>query len=190
MKIVTTSRPALAGIAISSLFGLPGCGPYTAAPQRYSESWSGFRVDLPEGWLHCTQDKTGYTITRDGLRLEKITTRVTRIGEKLEGTDRVYNPGMLPHEAAELTVGLLRTSKGASRFEVEHIDTARIGGQDGYRIDAVYVDESGLRKRMRVYGVILGKYVCELVYDAAEPIYFQKHEAEFQAMVSSARVSR
>lgn len=190
MRTISRRRFVVMGLAVVLLFFFSGCGPYVRASKRYSEFSSGLQADLPEGWLQYTEAKNGYTITRDGLRLEKITIRTTRVGKKIEGIDRVYNAGMMPHEVADLSVGLAKAQSEMRSFEIRKIDAARVAGQDGYRVDAVYIDEGGLHKGLRMYGAILGKYVCELVYEAAEPVYFQKYENTFQNIVSSLKVGR
>ena len=190
MIITSRTRCILMGSAITFVVVATGCGPYVSAPKRYSEFGSRLQVDLPEGWLQYTESKDGYTITHDGLRLEKITINTTKVGKKIEGIDRVYNAGMMPHEVADLSVGLIKAKPDMKSFEVERIDAAKMGGQDGYRVDARYVDEGGLYKRVRMYGAILGKYVCELIYEAADPVYFQKHESTFQNVVSSVKIGQ
>ncbi len=80
------------------------------------------------------------------------------------------------------------TKPEMKNFEVEKIDTAKMAGRDGYRVDAKCIDEGGLPKRLRLYGAVVGKYVCEFLYEAAEPDYFHKYEGAFENTVSSVKV--
>ena len=187
MTITSHARYLLAVSSITLLITVAGCGPYVSAPKRYSDFGSGLHADLPSGWLQYTESKDGFTITRDGLRLEKITIRTTRVGKKIEGIDRVYDANMMPHEVADLSIGLMKAKPDMKSFEVEKIDTARMAGQDGYKVDARYIDEGGLCKRLRLYGAVMGKYVCEFLYEAAEPDYFHRYEDAFENTVSSVK---
>jgi hypothetical protein len=189
----TTSRcirVLAVGLLGAVLAAATGCSEYVTAPRRYSEFGSRIQVELPRGWLQHTKAKDGFTITKDGLRLEKITIRIVRLGEKLKETDRIYTSGMMPNDAADLSVGLVKARPDIRNFEVASIDAAQFAGRDGYRVDAMYIDEGGLIRRMRMYGAVLDRHVCELTYEAAEPVYFQKYEGDFQKMVASVRVGR
>lgn len=55
-----------------------GCATYTRADDAFKHGRAGFVVDLPDGWLRYTPARPAYVLTRDGLRLETITIRVTR----------------------------------------------------------------------------------------------------------------
>ena len=189
MKLDVGIRVMTLGLAASFL-GTVGCATYSPVSRRYSEFGSGLRADLPKGWLRFNPAKDGCTITRDGLRLERVTLRTHRVGKKIEGTDRVYSAGMMPYEAADLSVGLLKAQPDVKGFEVQEIDATRVAGQEGYQIDARYVDGAGLGKRLRICGAMAGKYVYELVYEAAEAVYFQKYERVFEGIVSSVRIAR
>ena len=184
-----TSRTFLiAGVIIAFVFVISGCGPFVPAPKRYSEFNSGLQVDLPQKWLQFTKAKNGFTITRDGLRLEKITIKTTKVGKKIEGIERVYLPNMLPHEVADLSIGLIKAQPDVKSFEVHKVNAIQLAGQDGYRVDAVYIDEGGLVKRIRMDGAIVGKYVYELIYEAVDQVYFQKYESIYQNIVSSVKI--
>jgi hypothetical protein len=181
---------AVVVLAMLSLFGVSGCALYRPVGKAYSHWSSGLQIKLPEKWLQYTQAKSGFVITRDGLRLERITINAIRVGKKLEGTERVYRSGMIPYEAAELTIGRIRNQEQVRNFAVEKIDTASLAGRDAFQVDAAYADEGGLRKRMRVYGAVIGNYFCEIVFEAADLVYFSKYENACQSVVSSAKLTR
>ena len=181
---------AVTVVCMLGFLGMSGCATYSRAPAKYAQRSSGFQVTLPTGWLRYTPAQSGMTITRDGMRLEKITILVTRFGKELPGTKRVYNADMLPHEAADLFIELAKAQNDTHNFEVGKIDLTPVANQDGFRIDAAYVDEQGLHKKIRTYGVVTDTHVCNLVFDAANPTYFKRYEDVFKSIVDSARFVR
>ena len=109
---------------------------------------------------------------------------------KIPGTERVYRPSMLPQEIAELSLGLTESSDQTKNFEIQNIELADVADYDGYRARAVYVDPVGLRKRLEIVGAPIQNYVCELIYIAADEVYFDRYYEIFADVVSSARVKR
>ncbi len=179
--------PSVAFAAVVFLIMLPGCATYSRAHSSYRHRQTGLQMELPAGWLQYTPAHPGLTLTRDGLRLECISILVTKCGAKLPGTQRVYRADMLPHELAELSLGLIESSEATKNFQIERVELVPIAGRDGFQADAIFVDEGGLPKRLRVVGFAIGQYVCELRYSAAATAYFEKYEPAFQAVVASIR---
>jgi len=124
--------------------------------------------------------------TRDGLRLEAIWISVKRMGKKLEGTRRLYQPSMLPHEIAELTLGLLEARDDTKNFQTEQIELKEVVGVEGYEARARFVDAGGLPKRLLLRGAALHGYVCEFGYVAAETAYYERYLPAYEEIVSSA----
>jgi len=165
-----------------------GCGPYLSAGKTYRNYATRLRVDLPEGWLQFTPERPACVITKDGFRLETISIRVTKLGKKLPATKRVYRADMLPHEIAQLSLGLMESSDEAKDFQVQEIQLAKVAGHNGYKACASFVDKQGLRKRLCLYGAVIGDSLCELRYTAAEHVYYERYLPAFEQMVVSAKV--
>lgn len=167
---------------------MAGCATYRPVDNLYTNPQIRLQAQAPQGWQQFTSDRTAYVITRDGLRLEAISVRVVKMGKKLPGTERVYRSDMLPHEIAQLSLGLLESSDGAKNAKVEKVELAKVAGRNGYKAAAVYTDKEGLRKRLCLYGVVIGDSVCEFRYNAAEKAFYGKYLSAFEQMVASAKV--
>ncbi|MCH8251341.1 MAG: hypothetical protein IID36_02695 [Planctomycetes bacterium] len=179
--------PALA--AFGGVFFLSGCATYVPVPKAYHHSNARLSVAPPSGWLRYQDTGAAFVITRDGLQLERIRIRVVRIGKKLGSSRRAYRSDMLPHEIAQLTLGLIEARSETKGFKVHDIELAEVVGRDGYKVDATFRTRRGLRKRLRIYGAAVNGYVCEFHFLAADPVYFEKYAPDFEAMVASARIT-
>jgi hypothetical protein len=147
-------------------------------------------VAVPDGWLRYNPENPALVITKDGLQLEAIRVSMTRAGKRLEGTERRYQRGMLPHEVADLSLALIKAREDTNDFQIESMDFATIAGHEGFHAKASYLDETGLKKRLWLFGSMIDGYACQLHFVAAEPIYFDKYLPVFQQLVSSAVVKR
>lgn len=175
---------------VAMLAWLSGCATYSPTGREYRLPSTGVKVTLPSGWLHYTPQRDSFVITRDGLRLERVTISATRCGKKIAGTEKVISPGLLPIELAEISMGLLQSQETVKNLNTQNIELANVAGQPGYRIDAVFVDEHGLPMRMRSYGAIIVDGACEFRLIAAEPVYFEKYLPALEELVASARIGR
>jgi hypothetical protein len=180
-----TSMPVLATLMLAQF---SGCATYSRVGESYRHGRTRLEVKLPAGWLRYNPARPAFAMTRDGLRLESITISVTRAGKELAGTDRVYQAKMLPHEAAELSLGLIETREDTKHFSVDKIELATVAGHEGYRADATYVDSQGLPKRLWMYGALITDHLCEFSYTGAESVYFERYLPVFKELVASARV--
>lgn len=167
------------------LLASPGCSTYSRTQGVLEHKKAGVRVSLPTDWLVYRPDRPALTLTRDGLRLERITISVTRHGEKAHGTERAYRAGMLPHEIAELSLGILANEEATKNFEIERVEMVSVAGRDGYSAEAVYVDGAGLPMRLRMIGFHAEEHVCELRFVAADAAYFKRYAPVFDAVVAS-----
>ena len=183
MRIPPASRSLVFALLLPFVVG---CAAYSPAGKSFRHWRTGLRVTLPPGWLRYGAAKQDLMLTSDGLRLESISISLHRMGKKLPGTERTYRKEMLPAEVAELSLGLLESGGYAKNLRVERIGPVTVAGRDGYRADALFVDGGGLTKRMRLYGTVLGEYVCEMRFEGAETVYYTKHLPAFEVMVASA----
>jgi hypothetical protein len=167
-----------------------GCSTYSRVGREYRHSGAKLRVSLPSGWLRFRPARDAYVFTRDGLQLERISIRLTKTGKKLAGTDRTYNTGMLPHEIAELSLGILDARDDTKNFVVERIDLATVAGYEGYVASATYTTPAGLPMRVRLCGALIGEYVCEFQYAAAADVYYHRYLTTFEELVSTAKIDR
>ena len=166
-----------------------GCATYSAVKSPFTHRAAQLRIDLPQGWLRYNPANPALTMTRDGLRLERITVALTHLGKKLPDTQRVFHENMLPHELAMFSLGLIEARDDTVNFEIEKIELAAIAGRDAYLAHARYADDGGLPKRLKMYGTIIGDYVCEFAYEAAELVYFDKYDKIFEDLVASAKMA-
>jgi hypothetical protein len=180
-------RKVLVGLGLCLTWLTAGCMTYEPAGKAWSSSQAQIETSVPERWLQFTPAKPSYVITRDGLRLEKITIDVTKIGKPLAGTERTYREGMTAREMADLAAGILAGRDDMSGFRVERIEPVTIAGAPGFRVLATFTDPAGLRKRLCLCGAMIRGYVCEFKYESAEQTYFDRYLAEFEKMVTSAR---
>lgn len=167
---------------------LVGCATYSRSADSYRHRKTKLQVALPDDWLRYNPARPVLTLTRDGLRLESISISMTKAGKKIPGTERVYQTQMLPHEIAELSLGLFEGRDDTKNFSIEKIELATVAGKDAYKADAIYIDAQGLPLRLRAYGVVIADYICEFRYVAARPIYFEKYLPVFERIVASASV--
>ena len=182
-----TIRLGVLVVFLPVLVVVAGCATYMRADSTFEHRRSGLVVDLPAGWLRYTPARPIYAITRDGLRLEAITISVTKVGEKIKGTERSYRANMLPNEVAELSLGVIEARDVTKNFEVKAIEPAKLAGHDGYQASAAFTDPLGLRKRLLLHGAVINGYVVEMMYEAAERVYFDKYVDAYRKVVSSAR---
>jgi len=182
-------RPTVVLVAVL-LVQLFGCATYSRMGQSYRHGRTGLEVKLPAGWLRYNPARPACMITRDGLRLDAVTIATTRTGKDIPGTDRVYQSNMLPHEVAELSLGLIEARDDTKNFTVDKIELASVAEHEGYQADARYVDARGLPQRLRIYGTVIADHICEFRYTGAESVYFERYLSEFEETVSSAKVVR
>lgn len=177
-------------LSLVALLFSSGCSTYSAVGKEYRNSRIRLRVPLPAGWLRYRPARNEFVLTRDGLLLEQISIRLSKIGKKLARTKRVYTSGMLAHEIAELSLGVLDGRDDTKNFETEGIDLAKLAGHDGYVADARYATPSGLPMRLRLYGAMIGDYVCELEYAAANDVYYARYLTVFESLVAAAAIDK
>ncbi len=165
-----------------------GCAKYEPIRGTYRDRGPKILVEVPDGWLRFNPGRPDCVMTRDGLRLEKMIIRVTQMGKKVKGTERVYREDMLPPEIAELTLGMARQKQEYVNLEVGQIELARVAGREAYKATAVYTDGAGLHKRLCIYGVPINGHVCEFGYEAASDEYYDRYWPVFERLVGSVKV--
>ncbi len=185
-------RLSLSSLKWFSLLVFPlltiGCSTYSSAGSQFKERHSRLVIPLPQGWLRYNDAKGAYVVTKDGLRLEQIAIRTIKVGDKIQGTARVYQSGMLPNEIAELSLGLMEARDETKNFKTKTIEATSIAGHDGFLAEADYVDSGGLPKRARLCGALLGEHVIQIAYVAARDVYFEKYLPAYQQMLKSAHI--
>lgn len=186
--MVDRASPFILILSLAALVFSSGCSTYSAVGKEYRNSRTRLRVPLPAGWLRYRPARNEYVLTRDGLLLEQISIRLSRIGKKLPRTKRVYTSGMLAHEIAELSLGVLDAHEDTKNFKIEEIALATLAGLDGYVANARYATPDGLPMRLRLYGAMIGDYVCEIEYAAADDVYYDRYLPVFETLVSEAAV--
>ncbi len=179
-------------LPILFLFFLAGCAslsPWTQLKKaEYKDGARDFAATIPVGWMRF--NLTGYFImTRDGTVLNRIVVGRQKNNTKLEFTKKVYTKDMTPQELSEIEADNLGSSDQIGRVEILSNKPAKIGGQDGFRIEYVYVvTEGGLRGRGVQYGFRHKDWVYRVFYEASAQYYFDAYRKDFDRFVESFRL--
>jgi hypothetical protein len=154
-------------------------------PGYKSDNWFGpkYAFDIPEGWLQLNAGE-GFTATRDGWSLQKITVRELDPDKPLAHTKKTVRAGMSPRELSELLVDDIRAS-GANAVTVVDSKPATLSGARGFRTVVAYKTSEGLPRRFVLAGAFVGDRVWQLGYDAPERVYFQKDLPTFEKALAS-----
>lgn len=87
------------------------------------------------------------------------------------------------------TVGLdLRSTPEVFNFEVQESTSATVGGIPGFRLLCAWKTRDGLRHKRLHYGVLDGKWVYRLIYQAAARHNFERDLPPFEQVRESVRL--
>jgi len=170
------------------LLFLAGCAPYTAVGGKLAFSQQGFEVDLPQAWYQAREVGDALVITRDGLPLQFIRIERVLVGEDLSHTKRKFAARMVPQNAAEIEVDDLRASPDFYNFELFENTPVTVGGKPGFRLLYSWKTKDGLRLKRVQNGLVDGKWVYRLIYQAAARHYFDKDLPTFERVRESFRL--
>lgn len=177
-------RPVI-GIWVALTLMLAACaGPWKSAPGQLSApQWS---IASPEGWMHlCTQESE--MLSKDGPYLEYILVQSRSLEQGFRFTNQKLNPGMLPHEAAQLITDNLHSDPLIRQFRLLASEPAMVGGHAGFRLLYSYRDQFGVEIKTIYYGVILPDLFFNMRYTATQRHYFEKELPVFYKVFDSLR---
>jgi hypothetical protein len=151
-------------------------------------SGAGYTLDLPKGWM-ASKNTKNMGITRDGLALQQIRVRIADITKQDdEDAKKILKKGMLPQEAAERVLDIMRSDKSLSQFTLVENAPAQIGGREGFRLVYTYRNDP-VRYRTVYYGLLQGETFYRISYTAPVRYYFDKDVAVFEAIVKSFKLT-
>ncbi len=174
--------------AIVLCLSLAGCSNWKSAEGTYASQEANYAVIFPAGWKVALAEDTAGVFTRDGLALQEIRIDRLSITRQLPNTKKTITPSMLPQEVAEVVVDDISMdfSKGNKRVTENVPDS--IGGRPGFRIAFEYRTESGLKKLSIVRGMVAGKSLYLVRYDAPARHYYAKDLPVYEAVCRSFRL--
>lgn len=190
MKSVIRFSLLLAGLALA------GCAPFTLVEDK-PVTVGAFTVQPQMVWNSGRTNESHVTLwTVDGLGLNSLLF-FSDIGNgdalmELPNTEkkdtRPYSSTMLPDEVAEL-VGYYFTHTGSRELKLGPVQPVHLGSQQGFRFDATYVTEAGLKmKAMATFAQPNGKLDLILFY-APEEYYFGHMAGPVEKLFETATVS-
>lgn len=193
-------RPALA-LAVTLLIGtapalansLIAPGPATGiAKSRFSAAPAG-------EWnrLSARESKKAETWTLDGPELNRVVFfGGVAVGEPLlRESDKKRKPlprvtaGMLITDIPQLLETSYRTQGRASRFTVELVEPAQVGGHQGVRFTYTFVGEADeVERRGEAMGAIVSGQLYLTTYEAPALYFFDRDLARFRQLASTLRM--
>jgi hypothetical protein len=165
---------------------LTACAPWQPAPQRLSISrWS---VEVPDGWMRLrTPDYE--MLSKDGPYLQFILIQARPMNYQFRFTRQRMTPDLLPHEAARVIIGNLRSDPQIKDFKLISNTPAAMAGEMGFRLEYTYVDPQGVDTQGIYCGMLLPDLFIDLQYTAAKRYYFAKDAASFEQVFRSFRLA-
>jgi hypothetical protein len=172
---------------VAAALMLTACaGPWKTAPDQLSApQWS---ITSPEGWMHLNTGGSEM-LSKDGPYLEYILIQSRSLSQEFRFTSQKLNPGMLPHEAAQLITDNMRSDPLIRQFRLLASEPARVGGHPGFRLTYGYQDQNGVALKSIYYGVIMPDVFFNLRYTAAQRHYFDKELPAFDAVFQSLQLA-
>lgn len=127
-------------------------------------------------------------LSKDGPYLQYILIQARPVDRSFRFTHRKLNPGMLPHEAAQVVVDSLSSDPKIRQFTVIGNEPAILDHSLGFKLAYSYVDPQGVDILSVYYGVIIDQLFFNLRYAAAKRHYFSKDLAEFERIRDNLRL--
>jgi len=177
--------------AVLLLFGAAACA--TAPPMwvpagaSFTPDSGRYSLELPAGWMRLNEPGRVFA-SKDGPFLQRIDVRVLEVGKPLPGIKKLFAPGMLPQEAAEVAQDEILSAPGMQGATLLENAPASLGGRPGYKLVVGYKDADGLKMRGLIYGALDGDAVYQLIYRAPERYYFQRDLPTFEQVRASFRI--
>jgi hypothetical protein len=184
MSELNINRPVIIVCAVMTLMLTACAGPWNTAPDQLSEpQWS---ITPPEGWMHLSTQESEM-LSKDGPYLEYILIQSRPLAQRFRYTKQKLNPGMLPHEAAQLITDNMRSDPLIRQFRLLASEPTMVGGHDGFRLTYTYQDPSGVEIKTIYCGVILPNLFFNLRYTATQRHYFDEELPAFDKVLESLR---
>ncbi len=147
-----------------------------SAPQ-----WS---IAAPEGWMHLRLPGSEM-LTKNGPYLEYMLIQSRPLTKTFRFTKQVLDPGMLPHEAAQLIVDNLRSDPRFRSFRLVASEPAVVADRTGFKLTYSHLDTHGVTMKTIYYGFLLPDRFFNIRYTAAQRHYFAHGLPAFETVLSS-----
>lgn len=151
-------------------------------------------VEWPQGWMKFTPaeanesaQKEGliFIATRDGVGLQAITFKRRTLDQGFIYTTKKANPGMLPHELAEIMLDDLQADPDLIDLQVVENSPSTLDGVPGYKLVVRYRTKAGLPKQTVYYGCLEKGLLYSLIYDAPQRHYYALDLPTFESVKKS-----
>jgi hypothetical protein len=173
----------LAGIWLVAAVMLSACaGPWQ--PIRgdlTSPQWS---IAAPEGWMHLSMPDSEM-LTKNGPYLEYMLVQSRPLTKRFRFTKQTLDPGMLPHEAAQLIIDNLRSDRRFRGFRLLTSEPAIVADRAGFKLTYRYLDKYGVTMKTVYYGVLMPDQYFNIRYTAAQRYYFDQELTTFNDVLGS-----
>ena len=157
-------------------------GPWKTVPADLSApQWS---ITTPQGWMHLSMPESEM-LSKNGPYLEYILIQARPLTQRFRFTRQALNPGMLPHEAADLILDNLRSDPLVRNFRLLSSEPATVAGRSGFKLTYSFSDKHGVTTKTIYYGALLTDQFFNIRYTAAQRFYFDKELPTFNNVVSS-----
>lgn len=167
---------------------LAGCAPYTAVGGKLAFPHQGFEVDLPQGWYQAREVGDALLVTKESLSLQFIRIERVSVEDQLPHSKKKFTARMPANDAADIEVQDLRASPDLFNFELLDNNPGSIGGKQGFKLVYTWKTKDGLRLNRVQNGLVDGKWVYRLIYQAAARYYFDHDLATFERVQESFRL--
>ena len=173
------------GLWVALTLMLVACaGPWKSAPDQLNvRQWS---ISPPQGWMYLSTTQSEM-LSKNGPYLEYILIQSRPLEKRFRYTKQKLNPGMLPHEAAQLITGNMRSDPLIRHFRLLSSEPATVGGHVGFKLTYSYQDQYGVDIKTIYYGVILQNTFFNVRYTAAQRHYFEAELPAFNQLMESLR---
>ncbi len=181
-----TGHRWMTGVWVAALLLLTACaGPWKTVPADLSApQWS---ITTPQGWMHLSMPESEM-LSKNGPYLEYILIQSRPLTQGFRFTKQGLNPGMLPHEAAELILDNLRADPRIRNFQLLASEPATVAGRSGFKLTYRYRDQHGVESKTIYYGALLTHQLFNIRYTAAQRYYFDKELPAFNSVLGSLRL--
>lgn len=161
-----------------------GCAPWVRVGGVYQDSERNFSVDLPQGWMKSSTDKS-VLITRDGVLLQTIVIERLKATDELQYTKKKLDPSMLPQEAAEVIADNISSNPAITDFTLLENAPTTIAKRPGFKLLYQYKNKDGLQFKGMYCGFLSGDWFYALRYTAPARYYFDKDVRTFENVLNS-----
>ena len=172
---------------MAAVLMLTACaGPWqTVQGDLASPQWS---IAAPEGWMHLSMPESEM-LTKNGPYLEYILVQSRPLAKGFRFTRQVLDPGMLPHEAAQLIIDNLRSDPRFRDFQLLASEPTVAATHTGFKLTYRFIDKYGVTMKTIYYGLLLPDRYFNIRYTAAQRYYFEQELPTFNTVLNSLRLS-